>query len=361
MNPVAAPSETVKDEQTGTETQEAPAPIVRKVGSYASDRDVRWCPGCGDYAILSQIKKSLATRNVDPDQTVFVSGIGCSSRFPYYMATYGMHGIHGRAMAIATGLKIARPELEVWVTTGDGDGLSIGGNHFIHTVRRNVDIKVVLFNNRIYGLTKGQASPTSVEGQVTASTPYGAFEPPFGPISVAIGCEASFVARTVDLNPKHLLENLTRAGNHCGTAFVEVYQTCKIFNDNAFDYATDRATRDDTVLVLEHGKPLIFGRNRDKGIRMVDGFQPKVVEIGKDGVTVDDLLVHDESAVDPSLAFLLSRFRQPDFPEPIGVVRHLNKPAFDSMIDAQAERAAARNGRPDLQDVLTGVDTWTVE
>src|SRR4051812_1727752 len=290
---------------------------VLKPTDFASDQDVRWCPGCGDYSILAQMKKVLPTLGIPREKTVFISGIGCSSRFPYYMNTYGIHSIHGRAPAVATGLKASRPELSVWVITGDGDALSIGGNHLMHAIRRNLDINIVLFNNRIYGLTKGQYSPTSTLGQVTKSTPMGAIDNPLHPLSIAIGCEATFVARSIDVNIKHLTTVLKRAAEHKGTSFVEVYQNCNVFNDGAFDYATGRDSKADTTLELEHGKPLIFGKNRDRGIRL-NGMQPEVVSLGK-GISEDDLLFHDERATEPTLAYLLCRMRQPDFPEPIGV------------------------------------------
>ena len=277
---------------------------VLKPADFASDQDVRWCPGCGDYSILAQMKKVMPTLGIPREKIVFISGIGCSSRFPYYMNTYGMHSIHGRAPAVATGLKAVRPDLHVWVITGDGDGLSIGGNHLMHAIRRNLDINIVLFNNRIYGLTKGQYSPTSPLGKKTKSTPMGAVDNPLHPLSLAIGCEATFVARSIDTNIKHLGEVLKRAAEHPGTAFVEVYQNCNIFNDGAWEYATDRNTKADTTLELVHGKPLIFGKNRDKGIRL-NGMDPEVVELGK-GITEDDLLFHDEKAPEPSLAYLLS-------------------------------------------------------
>ncbi len=332
----------------------------RKPNQYGSDREVRWCPGCGDYSILSQVRKALSTVNLDPDKTAFVSGIGCSSRFPYYMATYGVHGIHGRALPIATGLKIARPDISVWVATGDGDALSIGGNHLMHAMRKNVDIKVAMFNNRIYGLTKGQASPTSAIEQVTASTPYGVIEPPVAPISLALGCEGTFVARSIDMNPKHLADVLTRAAQHKGFAFVEVYQNCVIFNNNAYQYATNRETRDDALLMLEHGKPMIFGKERNKGIRLVDGYKPEVVEIGENGISVNDLLVHDETREDPTLAFMLSRFHYPSFPEPMGIFRAVESPTLNEAIDNQIAKITAKYP-PDLQALLTGDDTWEVE
>ena len=356
MNPTAAP---VEQEAAG-ETSE-PQETRRKPGDYGSKQDVRWCPGCGDYAVLSQVKKTLANLNQDPDKAVFVSGIGCSSRFPYYMGTYGIHGIHGRALPIATGLKIARPDLSVWVAAGDGDAMSIGGNHLIHAIRRNVDLNIILFNNRIYGLTKGQASPTSELGKRTVSSPFGTIEAPLGPVSFAIGCEATFVARTVDMNPRHLEQTLMRAAQHRGVSFVEVYQNCNIFNDGAFEHATDRKTRDEHVLTLEHGKPLVFGKERNKGIMLGRNFHPIVATIGENGVTEDDLAVHDEKAPEPALAFLLSRLRYPEYPEPIGVFRDIEAPTFDSMINEQIAQVKKKNGKAELQSILTGADTWKVE
>src|SRR3954453_7521823 len=269
-----------------------------------SDQDVRWCPGCGDYSILAQMKKALATLGLPREKMVFISGIGCSSRFPYYMNTYGFHSIHGRAPTLATGLKVSRPDLSVWVITGDGDGLSIGGNHLIHAIRRNLDLKIILFNNEIYGLTKGQYSPTSRQGTRTKSSPLGSIETPLRPLSLAIGAEATFVARTIDVDIKHLQTTLQRAAAHKGTAFVEVYQNCIVFNDGVFEYATDKAVKNDNLLYLEHGKPMVFGKDRSKGIRL-NGLDPEVVSLA-DGVAMDDLLVHDEQAVEPSLAYLLS-------------------------------------------------------
>ena len=331
---------------------------VLKPSDFASDQDVRWCPGCGDYSILAQMKKVLSTLGTPPENLVFISGIGCSSRFPYYMDTYGMHSIHGRAPSFATGLKATRPELEVWVITGDGDALSIGGNHLMHCIRRNLDVNIVLFNNRIYGLTKGQYSPTSPQGKVTKSTPMGAIDNPIHPLSVAIGCDGSFVARSIDVNIKHLSNTLKRAAEHRGTSFVEVYQNCNVFNDGAWDYATDRATREDNVVELEHGKPLIFGKERDKGIRL-NGMEPEVVELGK-GIKEDDLLFHDEQAPEPSLAYLLSRMRQPEFPEPIGVFRAIDPPKYDELINQQVQDARDNKGEGDLQALFSTGDTWNV-
>jgi 2-oxoglutarate ferredoxin oxidoreductase subunit beta len=325
---------------------------------FASDQDVRWCPGCGDYSILAQMKKMLPALGVPREKMVFVSGIGCSSRFPYYMNTYGIHGIHGRAPAIATGLKAVRPDLMVWVITGDGDGLSIGGNHLMHTIRRNVDLNIVLFNNRIYGLTKGQYSPTSPLGKVTKSSPLGAIDNPLHPLSLAIGCEATFVARSIDVHIKHLGMVLQRAAEHPGTAFVEVYQNCNVFNDGAWEYATDRDTKADTIIELEHGKPLIFGRNRDKGIRL-NGMEPEIVQLGK-GISEDDLLFHDEKAPEPSLAYLLSRMRYPEFPEPIGVFRAVDRPRYDAQLNAQMQAAREKRGEGDLAALFHSGETWTV-
>jgi 2-oxoglutarate ferredoxin oxidoreductase subunit beta len=335
-----------------------PLPVL-KPADFASDQDVRWCPGCGDYSILAQMKKVMPTLGIPREKVVFISGIGCSSRFPYYMNTYGMHSIHGRAPAVATGLKAVRPDLQVWVITGDGDGLSIGGNHLMHAIRRNLDINIVLFNNRIYGLTKGQYSPTSPLGKKTKSTPMGAVDNPLHPLSVAIGCEATFVARSIDVNIKHLGEVLKRAAEHPGTSFVEVYQNCNIFNDGAWEYATDRNSKTDTTIELEHGKPLIFGKNRDKGIRL-NGMDPEVVELGK-GISEDDLLFHDEKAPEPSLAYLLSRMRYEDgFPEPIGVFRSVDRPRYDVMVNEQISQAVTDRGVGDLNKLFNSGDTWQV-
>src|SRR3954453_6815838 len=264
---------------------------------FASDQEIRWCPRCGDYSILAQMKKVLPNLGIPKEKFMFVSGIGCSSRFPYYMNTYGFHSIHGRAPAIASGVKITRPDLQVWVITGDGDALSIGGNHLMHAIRRNIDFKIILFNNQIYGLTKGQYSPTSPMGQKTYSTPLGSVDNPISPLTFALGCEATFVARSVDVDTQHLVATLDRAAKHKGTAFVEIYQDCNVFNSGAFLYAQDRAQKADNVVYLEHGKPLIFGKNRDKGVRLNNG-RLEVVELGK-GIKEDDLVFHDEKSHDP--------------------------------------------------------------
>jgi 2-oxoglutarate ferredoxin oxidoreductase subunit beta len=325
----------------------------------ASDQQVRWCPGCGDYSILAQMKKVLAGAGIAREKVVFVSGIGCSSRFPYYMNTYGFHGIHGRAPTFATGIRLARPDLHVWVITGDGDGLSIGGNHLIHAIRRNMDLKIVLFNNEIYGLTKGQYSPTSRIGTRTKSSPMGSVENPLRPLSLAIGAEATFVARTADVDVNHLTTTLQRAAQHKGSAFVEVYQNCIVFNDGVFEYATDRAVKSDNILYLEHGKPLVFGKDRNRGIRL-HGLDPEVVDI-KNGVAIDDLLVHDESAAEPSLAYLLSRMVHPEFPECFGVFRAVQRPTFEDLVHGQIGETISKRGKGDLNELFRSDDLWTVE
>jgi len=327
---------------------------------FASDQELRWCPRCGDYSILAQMKKVLPTLGIPKEKFVFVSGIGCSSRFPYYMDTYGFHGIHGRAPAIATGVKICRPDLQVWVITGDGDSLSIGGNHLMHAIRRNVDLKIILFNNQIYGLTKGQYSPTSPLGVRTKSSPFGSIDNPLTPLCVAIGSEATFVARSVDVDIKHLTMVIERAAHHKGTAFVEVYQDCNVFNSGAFFYASKKDQKADHVVYLEHGKPLIFGKNQDKGIRVNEMSRPEVVELAA-GISEDDLLFHDEQAEEPSLAFLLARMRHPKFPEPMGVFRDVQRPIYDERVEAQMNEAIQTKGEGDLEALFHTGDTWVVE
>lgn len=332
---------------------EAGAPKLTKK-DFVTDQDVRWCPGCGDYAILAFTQRVLPDLGIPRENFVFVSGIGCSSRMPYYVNTYGLHTVHGRAPAVATGIKAANPDLSVWVITGDGDALSIGGNHLIHTLRRNVDLKILLFNNRIYGLTKGQYSPTSELGKKTKSTPAGSIDYPMNPISLALGVEATFVARAVDSNTKSLQEVLTRAGKHKGTAFVEIFQNCIIFNDGAFDEVTDRDVRDDQTLVLKHGEPLIFGKDKDKGIRL-NGFEPEVVKAYH-----KDVLIHNENNPSPAYAFLLSRLQAPNFPTPIGVFRAVERPTYDEMLAKQIADAMAKKPR-DLQKLIQGPNTWKVD
>jgi 2-oxoglutarate ferredoxin oxidoreductase subunit beta len=333
-----------------------PVALTRK--DFVSDQEVRWCPGCGDYSILAQTQKVMPDFGYPREKIVFISGIGCSGRLPYYMNTYGFHTIHGRAPTLATGLKAARPDLMVWVITGDGDALSIGGNHVLHAMRRNVDIKLIMFNNRIYGLTKGQASPTSEIGKRTKSTPEGTIDRPIMPLSVALAAEATFVARSVDTHTEHLQRTLERVGFHHGSAFVEVLQNCNIFNDGAYRDFTDREVREDRMLVLEHGKPMIFGKERDKGIRL-RGLHPEVVTLGN-GVTEADLLVHDEGAEDPHLAFMLSRMWWPDYPVPVGVLRKVARPTHDELLTGQVEAARAQRGEGDLAKLLDSGETWTV-
>jgi len=324
-----------------------------------TDQEVRWCPGCGDYSILAQMKKALTSVNVPREKMVFVSGIGCSSRFPYYMNTYGFHTIHGRAPTFATGLRLANPELQVWLVTGDGDGLSIGGNHLIHAIRRNVDVKILLFNNEIYGLTKGQYSPASRVGTKTKTSPQGSFETPLRPLTTALSAEATFVARTVDVDVQHLTATLQKAAAHKGTAFVEIYQNCKIFNDGVFEYATDKSVKADNILYLEHGKPMVFGKDRNKGIRL-NGLRPEVVEVGKD-CQLDDLLTHDEKAEEPTLAYLLSRMYNPHFPEAVGVFRNVRRPTYEESLDAQINEQIAKRGKGKVEDLFKAEDVWTVE
>lgn len=331
---------------------------VLKAADFASDQDVRWCPGCGDYSILAQMKKVLPDLGVPREKIVFISGIGCSSRFPYYMNTYGMHSIHGRAPTFATGLKSTRPDLMVWVITGDGDALSIGGNHFIHCLRRNLDVNIILFNNRIYGLTKGQYSPTSEEGQVTKSTPMGAIDHPLSPLSVALAAEATFVARSIDAHVKHLGATLKAAAAHKGTSLVEVYQNCNVFNDGAMAYAQEKKQRVENVVELEHGKPLIFGANSDKGIRLT-GNHLEVVNTAD--VPADDLLIHDAHDPNPSIQMMLARMRYPEMPEPIGVLRAVEGIAtYNDQINEQVTAARAAKGEGDLDELFRSGDTWDV-
>ena len=334
------------------------ATITLNAKDYGSDQDVRWCPGCGDYSILAQVKKVLASIGAKRENTVFVSGIGCSSRFPYYINTYGFHSIHGRAPGIATGIKLANPELDLWVVTGDGDGLSIGGNHLMHMIRRNIDVNILLFNNRIYGLTKGQYSPTSPQGKKTKSTPMGSVDFPLHPLSVALGAEATFVARALDVNTKHLAYVLERAARHKGTSFVEIYQNCNIFNDLAFEYATGKDTKDDTTLYLEHARPLVFGKQRDKGIRL-NGMDPEIVTLG-DGITEDDLLFHDERQAEPSLAYLLSRMHYPAYPEPMGVFRCVERPTYEDQVMDQIRTATSRQGEGTIENLFDNGETWLI-
>jgi 2-oxoglutarate ferredoxin oxidoreductase subunit beta len=333
------------------------APVKLTAKDFKSDQEVRWCPGCGDYAILSAVQGFMPSLGLPRERLVFVSGIGCSSRFPYYMNTYGMHSIHGRAPAIATGLAVTRPDLSVWVITGDGDALSIGGNHLIHALRRNVNLKILLFNNQIYGLTKGQYSPTSERGKITKSTPMGSLDHPFNPVSVALGAEATFVARSIDSDRGHLTEVLRKAAAHRGTAFVEVYQNCNIFNDGAFDELKDADTRTDHQIRLEHGQPIRFGADGAKGVRLTGEGRVEIVDVADVGE--DALLVHDEHRKEPSLAFMLSRLAHSTHkPTPIGVFRDVDRPVYDQLMAEQLEAATAKQGRGDLVKLLHGGDTW---
>ena len=325
---------------------------------FTSDQAVRWCPGCGDYAILAQTQKIFPDLGVDKENFVFISGIGCSSRFPYYMDTFGFHTIHGRAPAIASGVKLANPDLSVWVVTGDGDGLSIGGNHTIHLLRRNLDINVMLFNNRIYGLTKGQYSPTSEVGKITKSTPMGSLDRPFNPLTLALGSGATFVSRTIDKETKHMQSMIMRSHGHKGTSFMEIYQNCNIFNDGAFSNQTDREQKADTVLILENGEPMLFGSDKNKGIRL-DGNTPKVVELG-DKWGIDDVLVHDES--DYVIASLLSNMTyQSEFPDPIGVLYAVESDTYEDTMVAQLNQAVKKKSKGTVQDLLNSGDTWVVD
>lgn len=325
---------------------------------FESSQDVRWCPGCGDYAVLAQIQQLLPTLGIARENFAFISGIGCSSRFPYYMETYGMHSIHGRAPAIASGLKIARPELSVWMVTGDGDALAIGGNHFIHAMRRNIGLKVILLNNRIYGLTKGQCSPTSEFGKKTKTTPLGSIDSPFSPISLALGAGATFVARTADSDLKHMQQTFKRAAEHQGTAFVEVLQNCVVFNDGAYDAIGDKETRADTRLLLEHGKPLLYGQDGNRGIRM-RFLEPEIVTVGEKGVTTADLVVHDERSVNGGLAFFLSQFAAP-LPVPLGVFRAIASPAYETLNSQLAADTRKQRGQGTLDKLFNSGDTWTI-
>ena len=333
------------------------APLTRK--DFVTDQEVRWCPGCGDYAILSATQQVLPELGVPREKFVIVSGIGCAARFPYYMNVYGFHTVHGRAPSIATGIKITNPDLSVWIVSGDGDALSIGGNHLIHLMRRNVDVNLLLFDNRIYGLTKGQYSPTSELGKKTKSTPYGSVDRPFNPIALALGAGATFVARSVDVFTPHLKRTLEAAHGHRGTSFVQIYQNCNIFNDGAFDSFREKGLRDDHTLLLEHGKPLVFGKERNRGIRLDADFRPRIVELGG-GVTEADLVVHDERGSVGYLA-MLAALEPPEFPVPLGVLRSTEAPVFDEAVRAQIAQVTRERGRGDLSRALAAGQTWTIE
>ena len=325
---------------------------------FVSDQDVRWCPGCGDYAILSQVQKLFPTLGIPKENFLIISGIGCSSRFPYYMDTYGFHSIHGRAPALASGAKIANPDLSVWVATGDGDAMSIGGNHFIHVLRRNIDMNILMFNNRIYGLTKGQYSPTSEVGKITKSTPMGSLDYPFNPPQLALGASGTFIARTIDREQKHMGPILEEAHKHKGTSFVEIYQNCNIFNDGAFSDLTEKETKAETQLVLEQGEPMIFGAEKNKGL-ILDGSNFKVVKLGSD-YNADDILKHDKE--DKNLAMLLSEITyNPELPVPIGILYQETKSTYDDMMTNQIEEAKQKNESADLEKLFFGTNSWIVD
>jgi 2-oxoglutarate ferredoxin oxidoreductase subunit beta len=341
-----------------TDTAVTPVELGRK--DFETDQEVRWCPGCGDYGILAAIQFLMPELGISPHDTVFISGIGCAARLPYYMNTYGIHSIHGRAPAVATGVAVANPNLHVWVIGGDGDMLSIGGNHLIHALRRNVNLKILMFNNQIYGLTKGQYSPTSELGKVTKSTPFGSLDHPFNPLSVAIGADASFVARTHDMDRKHMMETLRQAHEHKGAAFVEILQNCNVFNNGAYNDILKRDVRADMVIPLEHGQPIRFGADGEHGVALNEFGEPHVVATAEVGVK--NLLVHDETRTDPTLAFALSRLADsPHEPTPIGVFRNVDRPTYDAEVQAQVDATVAQRGPGDLTSLLHSGACWTVE
>lgn len=335
-------------------------PLTSK--DLVTDQDVRWCPGCGDYSILKQVQTVVPELGIPRENIVFISGIGCSSRFPYYMETFGMHSIHGRATAVASGLKAARPDLSVWIVTGDGDSTSIGGNHFIHMLRRNFDVNILLFNNQIYGLTKGQYSPTSEEGKVTKSTPFGSIDHPFNPIALAMGADGTFIARSMDRDPVHLKDMLRRANKHKGTSLLEIYQNCNVFNDGAFETFTEKSSKKAEALFAEHGMPLIFGQNNELGIKL-DGFKPVVVNITENGNSANDLWVHDET--DRVKAGILSRFfddpsKAGHFPRPFGVFYIEERHRYEEDMNLQIENIISSKGKGDLDKLLRGREVWEI-
>jgi 2-oxoglutarate ferredoxin oxidoreductase subunit beta len=341
-----------------TEIKNVPAVegLTRK--DFITPNDVRWCPGCGDYAILNSMQRTLAELGIPREKFVIISGIGCSSRFPYYLQTYGFHTIHGRAPSVATGVKVANPDLSVWIVTGDGDGLSIGGNHLLHVLRRNLNVTVLLFNNRIYGLTKGQYSPTSPEGTKTKTTPGGSIDHPINPLVFALGAEATFIARTIDNNPKHMVETFKAAHEHQGVSFVEIFQNCVIFNDSTWDPVYAKENREDQLLRLEAGKPLLFGKNNEKGLRL-NGFQPEVVDVAS--AAPGELLIHQPDQPSPLYAQMLASLSHPDFPTPIGVIRSIQRPTYEAQVQAQIDAAREKKGTGSWKELLHGNSTWTVE
>ena len=342
-----------------SEVLQTASPLTSK--DFQTDQEVRWCPGCGDYSILAQVQKVMPTLGIPRENIVIVSGIGCSSRFPYYMETYGMHSIHGRATAVASGLKATRPELSVWIVTGDGDSLSIGGNHTIHLLRRNFDVNIMMFNNQIYGLTKGQYSPTSEEQKVTKSTPFGSIDHPFNPLALAMGADATFIARTMDRDPKHLQESLLRSNAHKGASFLEIYQNCNIFNDGAFEIFTDKASKPVETLFLEQGKPLVFGANKEKGIKL-DGFKPVVVDLSE-GASADDCWIHDDHDFYKA-QILVRMFDDPHMaghlPRPFGVFYETERACYEDQLQLQIDEVIAKKGLGDLNKLLRGGETWTI-
>ena len=331
--------------------------VELRKADFVSKQTPRWCPGCGDYSILANVQKVMPELNIPRENIVFVSGIGCSSRFPYYMNTYGLHTIHGRAPAFATGLKVARPDLSVWIVTGDGDGLSIGGNQLLHMLRRNLDVNVLLFNNRIYGLTKGQYSPTSEQGKVTKSTPFGSPDIPLNPMLFALSAGATFIARTFDTDSKGMQDIFKEAAKHKGTSFVEIYQNCNIFNDGTFSAVYERSEREDRILRLNHGKILVFGKDQNKGIRL-RGLKPVIVDLDKD-FNEKDLLIHDQFCEDSTLANLLSGFDYPDFPVPMGIIRQVESPTYGEKIEEQVKSQIEKKGVGNLEKLLRGNHAWT--
>lgn len=341
--------------------QATTSPVNLTAKDFQTDQEVRWCPGCGDYSILAQVQKVMPTLGIPKENIAIISGIGCSSRFPYYMNVYGMHSIHGRATAIASGLKASRPELSVWIVSGDGDSLSIGGNHTIHLLRRNFDVNMLVFNNQIYGLTKGQYSPTSEEKKITKSTPYGSIDHPFNPLALAMGADATFIARSMDRDPKHLQEMLLRSYKHKGASFLEIYQNCNIFNDGAFEIFTEKGSKPQETLFLEQGQPLLFGANKDKGIKL-DGFRPIVVDLNN-GFTADDCWVHDEQDFYKA-QILVRMFDDPSIeghlPRPFGVFYQTDRPCYEDMLEEQIKQVQTAKGKGDLDKLLRGNETWTI-
>lgn len=327
---------------------------------FVTPNDVRWCPGCGDYAILNSLQRTLPELGIPKEKYVVVSGIGCSSRFPYYMNTYGFHTIHGRAPTVATGVKVANPDLSVWMITGDGDGLSIGGNHMMHTLRRNVNINILLFNNRVYGLTKGQYSPTSPVGTKTKTTPMGSIDNPLNPILFALGAEATFIARTVDTNPKHMMQTFKAAHEHQGVSFIEIFQNCVIFNNKTWDPVYGKDSRDDNLLFLEAGQPMIFGKEEKKAIAW-NGSQPEIITLGDADPAEKNVLIHEPDNAGTLYTAMLAEMNYPEFPTPVGVLRRTQKPTYESQINQQVNEAVGKlDKKPSLQELVQGANTWTI-